>query len=188
MQSIKLNTGEVLENGQTGWWVGGILSGVEAFQTLTYAMHPDAVGVSPELSEEKKAEALQNGYFVLFEQDGDFRILSDINTFRDYTVDKGDMFSKNRVIRTLFAIANDLYKTLSKYYIGTTHNDVVGRSLVKNEAFSYLTNLQGKKAIQNVLSSDVEVLPGEKIDAVLINVAVQPVDSIEKIYMEIVLT
>ena len=34
-------------------------------------------------------------------------------------------------------------------------------------------------------AEDVEVLPGAEIDAVVINVALQPVDSVEKIYMTV---
>ena len=39
--------------------------------------------------------------------------------------------------------------------------------------------------IQNFEPDDVKVLPGNEIDAVIVNVAIQPVDSIEKIYMTV---
>ena len=45
--------------------------------------------------------------------------------------------------------------------------------------------MQANGGIQNFVADDVEVLPGNSIDSVLINVAIQPVDSIEKIYMSV---
>ena len=39
--------------------------------------------------------------------------------------------------------------------------------------------------IQNFTAEDVEVLPGNAIDSVVINVLIQPVDSIEKIYVSV---
>ncbi|MMZ64587.1 Phage tail sheath protein [compost metagenome] len=84
------------------------------------------------------------------------------------------------------AIANDLQRTFETQYIGKVNNDANGRNLLKAEAISYLDQMQGLGAIQNFDSqNDIEVLPGVDVEAVLINLAVQPVDSIEKIYMTI---
>ncbi len=41
------------------------------------------------------------------------------------------------------------------------------------------------EAIQNFTSEDVEVLDGESIDAIVVNVSVQPLDSMEKLYMTV---
>ncbi|MNW18476.1 Phage tail sheath protein [compost metagenome] len=58
--------------------------------------------------------------------------------------------------------------------------------MLKGEVISYLESLQGLGAIQNFDSqSDIEVLPGDHVDAVLIRVGLQPVDSPEKIYVNI---
>jgi hypothetical protein len=187
-QSLTLNTGEVLTAGQTCWWVGGISSGANIFESLTYATHPDVVGVSPALNQDDQIMAVRNGNFVLFEANGEFRIVTDINTFTGFTVDRGKVFRKNRVIRTLFGIANDIYLVLSKYYIGTVNNNDSGRTIIKGEIISYMRRIAGMSAIQNFVPSDITVDPGIDVDAVLVTVQVQPVDSVEKIYMEIVLT
>ena len=47
----------------------------------------------------------------------------------------------------------------------------------------YLNEMMANNGIQNFTADDVEVLAGETIDSVVVNVAIQPVDSIEKIYM-----
>ena len=48
-----------------------------------------------------------------------------------------------------------------------------------------MVNLQGEQAIQNFSSDDVEVLPGNDIDSIIVNLAIQAVDSVEKIYMTV---
>ena len=49
----------------------------------------------------------------------------------------------------------------------------------------YLLDIQANEGIQNFDAEDVEVLAGDDIDAILVNVAIQAVDSVEKIYMTI---
>jgi hypothetical protein len=92
------------------------------------------------------------------------------------------------VIRTIFGIANDSYRTFSMYYIGNTNNDETGRGLLKAEILNILFRYQGIGALQNVVEDDVTVTPGEESDAVVIELYIQPVDSIEKIYIKITIS
>jgi len=178
---ITLNEGTVLTANQATWWVGGSTAGASYNESLTYGVHPDAVDV--ELVD--LTEAKREGSFTFFKEYGAIKVLSDINTFTGYTPEKGKSFSKNRVIRVLFAIANDIYRAFSLYYIGKLDNDAEGRNLLKAEIVGYINQLQGNRAVQNFSKDDVEVLPGIDVDAVVINVAVQPVDAVEKIYMTV---
>ena len=45
--------------------------------------------------------------------------------------------------------------------------------------------MQDNKGIKNFDKDDVTTEPGNAVDAVLVTAAVQPVDSIEKIYMTV---
>ena len=45
--------------------------------------------------------------------------------------------------------------------------------------------MQANNAIQNFEPDDVDVLPGNDIDAVVINLRIQPVDAAEKLYITI---
>ena len=49
----------------------------------------------------------------------------------------------------------------------------------------YLLDIQANNGIQNFTAEDVTVEAGEAIDAIVINLAIQPVDSVEKIYVVI---
>ena len=100
-------------------------------------------------------------------------------------MDKQSYFAKNRVMRVLNQFCNDVYKQFSLYYIGKTNNNDDGRNLLKGWIVGYLNEMQANGGIQNFEPDDVEVLPGNEIDAVIVNVAIQPVDSIEKIYMTV---
>ena len=92
---------------------------------------------------------------------------------------------KNRVIRTLHTIANDLYMQFSESFIGVVDNNATGRDLFKAVIVGYLQEMQANNAIQNFEPDDVEVLPGDDIDAVVINLQIQPVDAAEKLYVVI---
>ena len=50
----------------------------------------------------------------------------------------------------------------------------------------YLLTIQNNEGIQNFdPENDIEVLPGNDIDSIVINLSIQAVDSVEKIYMTI---
>ena len=49
----------------------------------------------------------------------------------------------------------------------------------------YFTTLRAMGAVQNFVTDDVAVTKGNDSDAVVIEAAVQPVDSVEKIYITV---
>lgn len=100
-------------------------------------------------------------------------------------MDKGEEYSKNRVMRVLNQFCNDVYEHFSNYFIGKVSNDETGRSLLKGWIVGYLNDMQANSGVQNFEAEDVTVEAGNSIDAVLIAVKIQPVDSIEKIFMTV---
>ena len=54
---------------------------------------------------------------------------------------------------------------------------------MKGWIVGYLNEMQAGNGIQNFVADDVQVREGNSVDSVRIDVAIQPVDSIEKIYM-----
>ena len=66
------------------------------------------------------------------------------------------------------------------------NNNDDGRNIFKSDIINYLNALQNISAIQNFDPTvDIQVYAGEAIDAVVVDLAVQPVDSMEKLYMTI---
>lgn len=187
-QSVTLTDGTVLAAEQLTWWIGGCSAGAKQNESITYTAYPDAVSVSPILTAQQQREAISNGHIALISEFGDNKILTDINTFRTLSVEKGQPFKKNRVIRTLFGVCNDVYEVFSRYYIGAVNNNEEGRKTLKAEIMNILNRYQGMQALQNVDVDDITVLKGSDSDAVVIEIYMQPVDSIEKIYINITIS
>lgn len=164
--------------------VAGLSAGAEMNESLTYHVIEGAIGIIGELDDDEIKAALVNGKMVLSTRsDGAVVIEKDINTLHTFTIGKDYQFSKNRVIRTLDNIANDLQLTWEVSYIGKVDNDDQGRKDYKADVIYYLTELERLRAIQNFDSTtDIDVLPGKEADAVILNLHVQPVDSMEKLY------
>ena len=73
----------------------------------------------------------------------------------------------------------------SSNFIGVVNNNEIGRSRFKSAIVGYLLELQDNGAIQNFDPDDVEVVAGAFIDAVVVTIAIQVVDSAEKIYLTV---
>lgn len=187
-QAVTLTDGTELAASELTWWVGGASAGANVFESLTYAAYPDAVEVDPVLTSSQQEAAINAGKFALITQYDRIQVLTDINSFVTFAVEKGKAFRKNRVIRTVFGLCNDIYKTFATYYIGAVHNDEEGRNSLKAEILNLMNRYQGNRALQNVEADDVTVSAGVDSDAVVIEIYIQPVDSIEKIYINITIS
>lgn len=185
---VILTDGTVITPQGATWWVGGAEAGANYNQSLVYAQYPQAADAYPRLTDTQIDEALEKGQIIFFEEFGSVKVVSDNNTLVTYSPDKGEAFSFNQVIRIIDSLANDTYKNFSKNYIGKTQNNETGRDLLKAWICGYINEMQANGGVQNFETDDVSVLPGEALNAVVINVAIQPVVAIEKIYMTVVLT
>ncbi|MTI56156.1 phage tail sheath family protein [Geosporobacter ferrireducens] len=167
-------------------WVAGATAGAEVNESLTYTAYDDAVEVTVRYTNSQIEAALRNGEFLFVANDNRAVVEQDINTLVSFTPEKNKEFRKNRVIRVLDSIGNDMKAIFERYYIGKVNNNDDGRNIFKAEIISYMDTLQGIGAIQNFdPQTDIEVLPGNEIDAVVTNLYAQPVDAIEKIYMSV---
>jgi hypothetical protein len=183
---VVLDDGTTLTAAQAVAWVAGATAAAAANQSLTYDAYDGAVDVAPKYTNSQIIAALQAGEFLFTASGGRAIIEQDINTLHTLTPEKGKQFAKNRVLRVLDGLANDYMRVFSQSYIGKVGNNADGRNLFKGEIINLTTQYQNLGAIQNFDSqADLEVLPGADPDAVVVNQWVQPVDSIEKIYMTI---
>lgn len=188
---IAVKNGVLLDDGtkliaqQATWWVGGAEAGALYNQSLTYAQYPGAVEANPKLTDTLAAEAVKEGYLCFIDTFDRVKICTDINSLTSFTVEKGQEMSKNRVIRVLMQFCNDTYEHFSNYFVGRVDNNDAGRDLLKAWIVGYLNEMQANNGIRNFDAEDVTVVAGTAIDAVVIDVAIQPVDAIEKIYVTV---
>lgn len=168
-------------------WTAGASAGAAVTTSLTYSSYEGAVDVDPRHTHSEIVAALQDGSF-LFVHDGQrVKVEQDINTLTTYTAEKSDAFGKNRVIRTLDTINNDLKREFSESFIGKVDNNADGHALLKSAVTQYLNVLQESGAIQNVDADTDIMIDAQKSsgDQVYVDIAVQPVDSMEKFYFTV---
>lgn len=183
---VKLVDGTVIDKVKATAWVAAATAGAGANESNTYKAYDDAVDVDTRYTNTQIIEALKAGEFVFVEYNGKAVVEQDINTFISVTTEKGKEFRKNRVIRTLDSIANEVKRIFNDYFLGKIDNTADGRNLYKAELIKLMEAHQGINAIQNFDSSnDVSISDGMDIDAIIVDLGVQPVDSIEKLYMSV---
>lgn len=183
---VVLDSGTTLTASQVCAWVAGATAGANMNQSLTYTNYDGAVDASPRYTNAQIEAALIAGEFVFVPSNGRAAVEQDINSFTSFTPDKSKKFSKNRVIRVFDGIANDLTNIFKSFYIGKVDNNADGRGLFKNEIVNYLNTLQNIGAIQNFdPQADVTVSQGVESDSIYVEVSIQPVDSVEKVYMKV---
>lgn len=147
----------------------------------------DAISAYPKLDNEKTIKALDAGQIVFTTRPGQRVVIEqDINSLHKFTAEKPMAFSKNRVMRTLDEIATDTENTFERVYLGKVGNNANGRDLFKADRIAYLTGLQNRNIIQAFANTDITVEAGNDVDSIVVNLAVTPVDAMEKLYMTMV--
>ncbi|WP_282062514.1 phage tail sheath family protein [Bacillus pumilus] len=197
---INVTSGVVLEDGteltpaQTTAWVAGASAGANFNQSLTFVEYEGAVDTLERLDNDQVEYRLSQGEF-LFTFDARDRTVSvekDINSLTSFTAEKNQQMAKNKIIRVLDAINNDLtfeLKNLIKLR-KANGNDIPasddGVQLVKTLITQYLTQLQDGSGITGFNSeTDIVIGLNEDRDGFIIDLAVQPVDAAEKFYFNV---
>ncbi len=186
VQGLKLSATESLTAAETTAWVGGAKAGASITTSNTGKKVLGAIDVIPRMTRTEMESAVNAGKLI-FKVDSaqNVTVVYDINSLTTTTVTKGNMLKKNRVIRTIDGIRNDITSIFEASYIGKTNNNDAGRLLLKSALVDYFTALLNLGAIQDFDGGDVTVAKGTDIDAVLVTANIQPVDSIEKIYITV---
>ncbi|MBX7001891.1 phage tail sheath protein [Bacillus aerophilus] len=197
---INVTSGVLLEDGteitpaKATAWVAGASAGANFNQSLTFVEYEGAVDTLERLDNDQVEYRLSQGEF-LFTFDARDRTVSvekDINSLTSYTTEKNKTFGKNKIIRVLDAINNDLTRELKNLIKlrKANGNDIPasddGLQLVKTLITQYLTQLQDGSGITGFDSeTDITIALNEDRDGFLIDLAVQPVAAAEKFYFNV---
>ncbi|WP_309119204.1 phage tail sheath family protein [Paenibacillus sp.] len=183
---VKLAGGTTIPARQATVWVAAATAAAGANESLTYRAYDGAVDVDERYPTSQIEAALLAGEFLFVPSNGRAVVEQDINSFTSFGPGKGKHFRKNRALRVLDGLANDWKRIFESYYIGKANNDADGRNLFRKECVKVVESYQGMNAVQNFdAQSDLSVLPGADSDAVVVEAYIQPVDSIEKVYMKV---
>lgn len=169
-------------------WAAGAGAGATLRQSNTFKTIPGAVDVTPKYDNDEIISRLAKGEF-LFSYDGRDNTVSveqDINT-----VEGDNVFRKNKVIRIIDAINNDISRELKQIVLGrkSTGEDIPanedGMQIVRTAVVLYLNTLQDEGILQNFNSEEDVVIEMVDSDAFYVTIAIQPVDSAEKFYFDV---
>jgi len=168
-------------------WVASMTAGSNINQSRTAYEVPSATEIIGYIAENLISDQLKLGWFLLsYRQDGAVVVEQDINCLHTFTVDKNYAFCKNRVIRCLDEIGNTTALVFNRNYAGKVDNNNIGRSVYKSELITFIDSLVTIGAVQNFDgAADIIVLPGATVEGVVVDLVIQPVDSMEKLYMTV---
>ncbi len=182
---------KILSLAETVAWVTGASSGTTVNQSLTFVEYDGAIGVHPEFDHDEIIDRLEKGQFILTydPRNKTVSVEKDINSFVTFTKEKNSKFSKNKFIRMIDAINNDISRELKQTIkeLKNSGKDIPanddGKQIVRTLITMYMNELQDGGAIQNFDSTeDISIETNENGDGFLINIGVQDVDSVEKFY------
>lgn len=167
-------------------YYAGLTAGSSVNQSNTYKLIEGALSILNPLTDEEIEAGLRKGKTMLsYRSDGAVVVEQDINTLYEPNNDVSDVFAKNRVIRCLDDINNYIKQLFENTFIGKVDNSDNGRSLLKSHILSYLGDLARMGAIETINAEDITVSAGNDISGVVIELSIQPVDAMEKLYMTV---
>lgn len=193
---INVTNGAVLPDktltpAETVAWVAGAEAGATIYQSLTFMEYEGAIDVCPRYDNDEIIERLAKGEFMLtFDaRDKTVTVESDINSFVSFTKEKDKKFRKNKIVRILDAINNDLTREIKREIkIRKEKGQDIpvngdGVQIISTLVTIYMNALQEGGAITNFNSqNDIQIAINADGDGFYINTGAQPVDSAEKFY------
>lgn len=183
---VVLTDGTVVTGDKAVAWVTGASAGAEINQSLTNTAYDDAVDVDIKYTKSQFEAAIQAGEFVFYGDNGTARVLTDINSLTTFGEGVSEDWTSNRVIRVMDGWANDVARIFGDSYIGLVTNSDTGRQLFKGDLVKLALQYQEIDAISDFVSDDITIQQGNGKRDVAANCALKPNDSMEKLYMTVV--
>lgn len=176
------------DNADLVYWVTGAQAGCQVNKSVTNKVYDGEFDVTVTHTQTQLGDAIDAGKFMFHKVGKDVRVLTDINTKTTVSIEEGDDFKSNQTVRVVDQIANDIASIFNTQFLGIIPNDDAGRISLWNEITRHHQELQRIRAIENFLPEEVTVSQGSTKKDVVVNDAVQVVNSMEKLYMTCVIS
>lgn len=174
--------GKHYPSGEAAAYVAGRASGQELSESLTFASTP-FTDVIPALTPEQRAEAVQSGSFVFFEDDGEVKCERGINTLTNYGANQSESWSKIKLTRLRDSIDTDLSTTANDQYVGKLLNNADGQAALLSAIKAYFETLAPDLIEPDfIVQPNAELMENAKKDQFFWEYYVTDVDSMEEIY------
>ena len=172
--------------GDTVYWVAGLEAGSEINESAGNVIYDGELDIFTDYKQRDLVDSIKRGKLVFHEVNNEVRVLSDVNTFTDFSKLKNEDFSKNQIIRVLHQIGNDISVIFNKYYLDKVQNNELGRTMLWNDIFSHAEKLEAMGAITDLEAEDIICELGDAKDSVYVEYQVNPVMAMAKLYMHVV--
>lgn len=176
-----------LTAGEVAHWVAGLYAGTSINRGNTYAAVPHVVELKKAYNDEETIARLNKGFFLLtYRRDGAVVVEQDINSLHIFSSMRTRAYSKNRTMRTLVYIQEYIADLFETGYIGKVNANEHGRSALSGDIVAFMMRLSDEGAIRNFnISEDISIRMGAEPDTIIVDLFVQPMDSLEKLYLTI---
>lgn len=186
VQSFVLEDDTKLKPEQVAVYVAGLSAGASITTSNTGKIIQGIKDVEPRFTKSEMEAGVRDGKFLFkVDNNANVSVLYDINSLTTFTPEKGNIFAKNRVIRTLDGIASDIARVFEANFVGKLNNNADGRNVLKSTLIEYFKNMQRLNAIDDFDAKDVDIKEGSTIESVIIDARIKPIDSVEKIYISV---
>lgn len=168
-------------------WVAGAEAGCAINSSCTNMIYDGEYTVVVNKTQTELEACLNAGQFIFHNVYGDIRVLEDINSLTETTVDKGEDFKSNQTIRVLDQIANDIAKMFNTKFLGKIPNNASGRVSLWADIVAHHKQLETIQAIENFDSTLVTVEQGETKKSVVVNDVITVTNAMAQLYMTVVI-
>lgn len=168
------------------YWATGVIAGCEINKSNTNKTYDGEYMINADYTQAQLEASIDNGEFVLHKVGDEIRVLVDINSLVDTTIEKGEEFKSNQTIRVLDQIASDVASVFNSKYLGKIANNEAGRTSLWSDIIALFKDYQTLQAIENFEDADISVEIGNDKKSVTINTNVQVINAMEKLYMTVV--
>jgi hypothetical protein len=183
LNGVTLEGNEVLTAKDSLYFYAGAYANATT-NSLTYAEYPGAIDCERKTHEEI-VQALKDGHIVYTFNNDRVVVEQDINTYRSFTVEKNQDFRKNKLVRSMDIVSNNVQHVFSTFFIGKVISNENGRDLFKQEIMKVVLDPLARRGALEYLSEDITIIQGAEKDAVLVNAGIEFNDAMEKLYMTV---
>jgi hypothetical protein len=184
LNGVTVDGNEVLTAKDALYWYAAAYANATT-NSLTYEEYPGAIDCERK-SHEEIVQALKDGHIVYTFNNDRVVVEQDINTFRSFTVEKNQDFRKNKIVREMDIVSNNVQHVFSTFFIGKIDNNENGRNLFRQQIMKIVLDpLVRVGAIDPYVPEDIIIGQGAEKDAVLATLGIKFNDAMEKLYMTV---
>lgn len=183
---VNVKNTTVEDNSALVYWVTGVIAGCEINKSNTNKTYDGEYTVNANYTQAELEASIDAGEFILHKVGNEIRVLVDINSLVNTTSEKGEEFKSNQTIRVLDQIASDTASVFNSKYLGKIANNEAGRTSLWTDIVKLFRDYQTIQAIENFSDEDIGVEIGNDKKSISVDTHVQVINTMEKLYMTVV--